>query len=150
MLLVNVLFMCVANSARSQMAEGLAKEILRDAVWVESAGSEPKTVNPYAIQVMREIGIDISKHHSKSYEQLSPKFIMNLNYVITLCAEEVCPTMIAPKAKKLHWPFPDPAVKAGNELERLQKFRETRDQIKSRLEKFVAEVQSRSRDKEEK
>ncbi len=134
---MNILFMCVANSARSQMAEGLAKKIFGHLVWVESAGSEPKTVNPVAIEAMKEIGIDISKHRSKTHDQISPKFIVNLNYIITLCAEEVCPMMVAPHAKRLHWAFPDPAKPLLTSEDQLKAFREVRDGIKSKIEHFA-------------
>ncbi len=127
---MKILFMCVANSARSQLAEGLAIEIFPQAE-IQSAGSHPGKLNPYAIKVMGEIGIDISRHHSKSVDDLSPEFIAALDYVITLCAEEVCPTMVS-KAKKLHWPFPDPTG-AGTEVELLERFRNTRDGIKAKL-----------------
>ena len=86
--------MCVANSARSQLAEGLAIQTFPEAE-IQSAGSHPGKLNPYAVKVMNEIGIDISRHHSKSIDDLSPKFIVGLDYVITLCAEEVCPTMVS-------------------------------------------------------
>ena len=103
--------MCVANSARSQMAEGLARSIFGADAVIESAGSHPSKVNPYAGQVMKEVGIDITKHYSKSTDNLSPKFIVSLDYVITLCAEDVCPTMVS-RAKRVHWPFPDQPDKA--------------------------------------
>src|SRR4051794_8114435 len=99
---MKILFMCVANSARSQLAEGLAKSLFPGAE-IESAGSHPGKLNPYAVMVMSEIGIDISKQYSKSVDDLSPKLIVGLDYLITLCAEEVCPIMVS-KAKKLHWP----------------------------------------------
>lgn len=133
---MNILFMCVANSARSQMAEGLARNILGDKAWVESAGSEPKTVNAFAIEAMREIGIDISAHYSKSYEQLSREFVEGLDYVITLCAEEVCPVMAAPRAKRLHWGFTDPANTRATSEEQLAVFRQIRDGIKMKLAEF--------------
>ncbi len=82
------LFLCVANSARNQMAEGLAKSLLHKGFIIHSAGSKPSSVNPYAIQVMNEIGIDISKQHSKSVDDFNAN---DFNYIITLCAEEVCP-----------------------------------------------------------
>lgn len=130
--------MCVANSARSQLAEGLARNIL--GVEVQSAGSHPGKLNPYAVQVMNEIGIDIGKHYSKSIDELSPRFIVGIDFVITLCAEEVCPTVVAQKAKKLHWPFPDPATKEVlSEAEALKRFREARDNISEALKKFKAE-----------
>jgi arsenate reductase len=129
---MNILFMCVANSARSQLAEGLAKSILGPEFTVQSAGSHPGKLNPFAVTVMKEIGIDISRQWSKSIDDLSPGFIAKLDYVITLCAEEVCPTMVS-KAKKLHWPLQDPAGPEGTDEEKLQRFRVTRDQIKERL-----------------
>src|SRR5688500_11124632 len=106
---MKILFLCVANSARSQIAEGLAREILGDDVEIQSAGSVPSgQVNPFAIQVLKEKGIDISSHYSKSWNDLPARFFADLDYVITLCAEEICPT-IPVKAKKLHWGLPDPA-----------------------------------------
>jgi arsenate reductase len=131
--------MCVANSARSQLAEGLARQIFPEAE-IESAGSHPGRLNPNAVAVMKEIGVDISKHYSKSIDDLSPKFIVGLDYVITLCAEEVCPTMVS-KAKKLHWPHPDPATKeALPEEESLLRFRDARDAIQKRLLEFKREM----------
>lgn len=137
---MKILFMCVANSARSQIAEGLAKEIFPEAE-VRSAGSRPGGLNPFAVTVMRECGIDISRNFSKSIEDLPSPFVSELDHVITLCAEEVCPVMIAPQAKKRHWPFPDPATKESiPESESLRRFRETREGIRARLEEFRAEL----------
>lgn len=136
---MNILFMCVQNSARSQMAEGLARKMFGASATVESAGSQPAKVNPFAKKAMEEIGIDISKHYSKSYDDLKPGFIVSLDYVITLCAEEVCPTMVS-RGKKLHWPLPDPANKEGNEDAQLGRFRETRDALVQRLKAFANEV----------
>lgn len=132
---MKILFMCVANSARSQLAEGLARAIFPNAE-IESAGSHPGKLNSYAVTVMKEVGIDISKHYSKSVDDLSPKFITGLDYVITLCAEEVCPMLVS-KAKKLHWPHPDPASKEPlSEVEMLNRFREARDAISKKLDEF--------------
>lgn len=132
--------MCVANSARSQLAEGLAKEIFPDAE-IASAGSHPGKLNPHAVQVMKEIGIDISNHYSKSVDDLSPRLIVALDYVITLCAEEVCPTMVS-RAKKLHWPFTDPASKELlSEAQSLERFRTARDGIKTKLLQFKKELE---------
>ena len=137
---MNILFMCVANSARSQIAEGLARQMFPDAE-VRSAGSLPGKLNPFAITVMKEIGIDIAKQHSKSVDDLSPKFIVGIDYIITLCAEEVCPTMVAQGAKKMHWPFPDPATKEQlPEAESLRRFRQARDMIHARLKEFKSEI----------
>lgn len=137
---MNILFLCVANSARSQLAEGLARQMFPDDE-VKSAGSHPGKLNPFAIAVMKEVGIDISQHFSKSYDDLSPKFIVNLDYVITLCAEEICPTMVS-RAKKLHWPFTDPATKEIlPEEQSLKRFREARDGIEARLKAFKMEIE---------
>ena len=122
-----ILFLCVANSARSQMAEGLAREIFGARAVVQSAGSQPSRVSPYAIDVMREIGIDLSGHTSKSVDSIDPG---NIDTVITLCAEEVCPVFLG-RALRLHWPFPDPA--AAPDAEKPQRFREIRDAIAARL-----------------
>jgi len=132
---MKILFMCVANSARSQMAEGLAKKIIGPDVTVQSAGSKATKVNPIAIQVMTEIGIDISMQTSKSVDSIDAK---SVDTVITLCAEEVCPIFLG-KAKKLHWPFPDPAGQGPDE-EVLKRFRDTRDKIKERLLSFNEEL----------
>lgn len=133
----SILFLCVANSARSQMAEGLARKLLGDRVPVQSAGSEPSTVNPYAIEVMREVGIDLSSHRSKSVETVVPETV---GTVITLCAEEVCPVFLG-KARRLHWPIPDPASPDPTipREEMLERFRTARDSIRERLERLALE-----------
>lgn len=133
---MNLLFLCVANSARSQMAEGLAKKIFSDKVNIYSAGSQPSgKVHSLAIQVMKEIGIDISNHTSKSYDSLPYDVRSSLDYVITLCAEESCPVLDS-RAKKLHWPLPDPAVISEIEEDQLKNFREVRDEIQRKLKEF--------------
>lgn len=132
---MKILFMCVANSARSQMAEGLARQFFPNAE-VESAGSHPGHLNPMAVKVMKEVGIDISNHFSKSTAELAPEFLANLDYVITLCAEEVCPVLPS-RAQRLHWPLPDPATKETlSDEERLRRFRVARDAIRERLKAF--------------
>ncbi len=133
-----VLFLCVANAARSQIAEGLARAIFGWRVPVQSAGSEPAAVNPLAIEAMDEVGIDLTRHRSKNVSSIDPK---SVHTVITLCDEEVCPVFLG-EARKLHWPMPDPAAKEEPELSRedqLQKFRKTRDAIRARLEAFADE-----------
>ena len=100
-----ILFLCVANSARSQMAEGLARKLFGARLSVQSAGSEPSQVNPYAIEVMKEVGVDLTTHHSKSVQTID---LATVGTVITLCAEEVCPVFLG-KARRLYWPVPDPA-----------------------------------------
>lgn len=114
---IHILFLCVANSARSQLAEGIAKSILGDRVKVESAGSEPSgKVNPWAVKILSKNGIDISQNSSKGISQLPQNFVENLDFVITLCAEEVCPVLLS-KAKRLHWPIPDPAEAPEDQAE---------------------------------
>lgn len=136
---VHILFLCVANSARSQLAEGLAKSIFGSGAVVESAGSEPSgQVQPWAIELLKEDGIDISKSRSKSTAQLSPAFLANLDYVITLCAEEVCP-MLPSRAKRLHWPIQDPA--ASPESKKESAFRRAKNEIRERLITFNSEFQ---------
>lgn len=127
----SILFLCVANSARSQMAEGLARSMFGEQVKVQSAGSSPSRVNPYAIQAMEEVGIDIRGQHSKSVETIDPK---EVDLVVTLCAEEVCPVFLG-EARRLHWPLQDPDRK-GEELtdeQRMEFFRIAREQIRGRL-----------------
>lgn len=127
-----VLFLCVANSARSQMAEGLARALFGDQVPVASAGSKPSRVNPYAIEVMREIGIDLGAHRSKSLETIDPATV---GTVVTLCAEEVCPVFLG-NVRRLRWPIPDPASDdpSLSRDELLARFRAARDAIRARLE----------------
>ncbi len=136
---MNVLFMCVANSARSQLAEGLARKLFGTRARVESAGSKPSELSPFAVQALQEIRIDISKHRSKSVEELPADFTGKLDYVITLCEEEVCPVILS-DACKIHWPIPDPAGRGDTDEERLSQFRIARNAIKKRLEEFVREA----------
>jgi len=133
----SILFLCVANSARSQMAEGLGRMIFGGRVPVMSAGSEPSTLNPYAVEVMRELGVDISLHRSKSVETIDPGTV---GTVVTLCAEEVCPVFLG-TARRLHWPIPDPASTDPSmpREEMLTRFRTARDAIRGLLEGFAAE-----------
>ena len=133
----SILFLCVANSARSQMAEGLARHLFGDEVRVQSAGSAPSRVNPWAIRAMAELGIDLKDHSSKSVETIDPATV---DLVISLCAEEVCPVFLS-GAARLHWPLPDPDRKdeALSDDERLHHFRVARDEIRAQLEKLRAE-----------
>lgn len=131
---MKILFLCVANSARSQLAEGLAKNLFGNKALVESAGSEPSgKVQPWAVESLKEIGVDISKNWSKSFNELSPDFLRDLDYVITLCAEEVCPVMLT-NAKRLHWPINDPAK--VTEAEKPEAFRTAREEIQKKLQTF--------------
>ncbi|MDC0745459.1 arsenate reductase ArsC [Polyangium mundeleinium] len=132
----SILFLCVANSARSQMAEGLAREIFGDRVRVQSAGSSPSRVNPFATEVMREVGIDLTTHASKSVDSIDPA---SVDMVITLCAEEVCPVFLG-KVRRLHWPVPDPASNdpSLSREQMLDRFRTARGQLQARLEGLAA------------
>jgi arsenate reductase len=133
---MNILFLCVANSARSQMAEGLGRKIFGSKAQVLSAGSVPTKVNPHAIKVMNEIGIDIRTQHSKAISSID---LNTIDLIITLCADEVCP-VVSGKTKKLHWPFTDPAGDFNSTAEAEQMFRTIRDQIAAKLKEFEANM----------
>jgi arsenate reductase len=124
-----VLFLCVANSARSQLAEGVARALAPQGVEVWSAGSDPARVRPEAIAVLAEIGIDISRHYSKHVSEIPAH---QVDLVVTLCAEEQCPVFLG-RARRIHWPLPDPAHAGGSEPERLEAFRRTRVELRRRL-----------------
>lgn len=124
-----ILFLCVANSARSQMAEGLARKYLGSENTIQSAGSQATEVNPLAIEVMKELEIDISHQKSKSVETIDPG---SVDLVITLCEEEVCPTILV-DCEKRHWPFPDP----GNSL---SSFRDVRIMIEEKIQSLASEL----------
>lgn len=134
---MKILFMCVANSARSQMAEGLARHLFGSRAEVMSAGSSPSSLSPFAVETLDAMGIDISRQESKPVEAIPLSFIAGLDYVITLCAEEVCPVLLSP-AKKLHWPFPDPAKDGSTHFERLAAFGLVRNGILLKLIEFGA------------
>ena len=132
---MKIVFLCVANSARSQMAEGLARAMVRSNVVILSAGSQPSHVNPFAIEAMAEIGISLASHQSKSVSQID---FSDVDTVITLCADEVCPVFLG-RAEKLHWPFSDPAAATGSEQDKLASFRIVREQIRDRLQQWLLE-----------
>jgi len=133
-----VLILCTGNSARSQMAEGLLRDLADERFEVASAGVAPTQVRPEAITVMRELGIDISQHRSKSVDEFADQ---DFDYVITVCdnANEQCPLFPA-QTKRIHWSFEDPAAAQGDEQSRLEIFRKIRDQILARLRLFVIAV----------
>ena len=127
----NILFLCVANSARSQMAEGLARHLYGEDAHIQSAGSQPSRVNPFAIEAMAELDISLAQHQSKSVDDIDPS---SVDVVITLCAEEVCPAFLG-QTKRHHWPFSDPDPK-GQPLTKaatLERFQRARDAIQQRL-----------------
>jgi len=132
----SVLFLCVKNSARSQMAEGLGRVIFGEGIRVQSAGSEPSHVNPWAIEVCREIGVDLGGQFSKSTSMIDPE---SVDTVIRLCDEEVCPTTLCGK-QQYYLPIEDPASddpSLGPE-EMRARFRRARDDIKDRLESLAS------------
>jgi arsenate reductase (thioredoxin) len=126
-----ILFLCVANSARSQMAEGLARYLFGTHAEILSAGSRPSKVNPYAIEVMSEIGIDIRNHHSKSVDEVDAG---SADLVVTLCADEVCPVLPG-RVQRLHWPIPDPASDDPSLTpdQMRARFRTARDDLRARI-----------------
>lgn len=125
-----VVFLCVANSSRSQMAEGLARAKSPPNWRFFSAGSQPGSVHPLAVKAMSEIGIDISGQRSKGLDQVP---LEEADLVVTLCAEEVCP-LVPGGVRRIHWPIPDPATVPGSEAARRAAFRAARDEIARRLE----------------
>ena len=134
---MNILFMCVHNSARSQMAEALAREII-PAANVQSAGSNPSgRVHPAVFEVLKAIDVDSNLLKSKSMDDLPKEFLDKLDLIITLCADEICPSMVT-QAKILHWPMPDPSKENNHDLVFLA-FAEVRDQIKEKIEKLKEE-----------
>ncbi len=131
-----VLILCTGNSARSQMAEGLLRELAGERVEVWSAGSRPSVVNPLAIAAMHERGIDISQQRSKHLDEFRDQ---PFDVVITVCdnAAETCPIFPGP-ARRIHWSFPDPAAAQGDEAGRLAVFRQVRDAIEARLRAWLS------------
>lgn len=131
-----VLFVCVRNAARSQMAEGLARKLLPSAVRIWSAGSDPGSdVDPRAVQVMREIGIDIAAQRPKGFADVP---LGDVDTVVVLCAEESCPVVPGSAPRREAWPLPDPAQHAGSDDEVLAGFRRVRDELRVRIESLQA------------
>jgi len=130
-----ILFLCTANSCRSQMAEGFARHLALDGIEIFSAGTLPKAIHALAVRVMKEAGIDISGQRAKGIEAIP---IETIDLLITLCgeAEEACPALAA-KVERQHWPLPDPALAPGTEEEQLKIFREVRDQIRRHVEDLM-------------
>lgn len=137
-----ILFLCVANSARSQMAEGLARARFGSRAEVQSAGSKPSRVNPWALRAMEEVSIDLGSHRSKSVDEIDPS---SVDVVVTLCAEEVCPVFLS-SARRLHWPIADPASDDPSlgEAQLLERFRTARDLIASRLAELEPVIEKSS------
>ena len=134
---MNILFLCVANSARSQMAEGLAKSMLGKEHNIQSAGSIPSgEVHSHAIKTMDDIGIDIRDQYSKSIGDLDEDFLDNLDYTITLCAEEICP-LVSSSSISLHWMNEDPANNLFSENQLKTSFSITRENLFKLIKKFI-------------
>ncbi len=133
-----VYFLCTGNSCRSQIADGFLKALGKDEFEVKSAGLEAHGLNPRAVQVMKEAGIDISGHTS---DVIDSDILNKADMVITLCghADEHCPAIMNPGVVKWHWGFDDPAKATGTEEEIMEKFRQVRDAIKARIQQFVVD-----------
>jgi len=138
--MVGILFLCVANSARSQMAEGVARRLLGPGARVASAGSRPTAINPYAISVLAEIGIDISGQRAKGMDAIAADAF---DLVVTLCAEAECPVLPG-GIRRLHWPVDDPAAHPSNAAPEaiLTRFRRARDAIIARIGELAVELRS--------
>jgi len=136
-----VLFVCIHNSARSQMAEAFLNSAHGENYEAESAGIEPGRLNPFVVQAMSEVGIDISKNSTKSVFDLL-KTGRSYDYVVTVCdkeAAEKCPIFPGP-GRRVHWGFPDPSAATGSAAEKLQKAREVRDQIRKATADWEREI----------
>lgn len=130
-----LLFLCVANSARSQMAEAIARRIAPAGLKIWSAGSAPTVVNPLTVRVLAEIGLDAGAQRAKGLEAIPAS---EVDTVVTLCAEEVCPVFPG-KVRRLHWPLPDPAAAEGDDEARLAAFRTVRDELAKRVADLLKE-----------
>lgn len=136
-----VIFLCTGNSARSQMAEAFLREYGGDRFEAYSAGLEPKGIHPLTLKVMKEIGISLDGQTSKGVGEYLGK--VHFPYVFTVCghAEENCPSVFLNQGKHTHWEFEDPAAFEGSNQEKLAKFQEIRDQIKTKIQGWLTEVQ---------
>lgn len=139
---LNVLFLCTGNSCRSVMGETLLRHIAGDRCNAYSAGTDPKGINPTAVQVLKEIGVNTDGVYSKHVSELLGKLMFD--YVIIVCdsANDSCPRTSPGMLNRLFWPFDDPPKFEGTEAERLEKFRAVRDQIHARLRQWVAELEN--------
>jgi thioredoxin type arsenate reductase len=134
-----VLFLCTHNAARSQMAEGILRDLSKGSVDVFSAGTEATGVHPLAVRALREVGIDISQQRSKNVSEFEGQ---TFDFVATLCdsAQELCPVFPG-DPERIHWSFPDPGAVQGTEEERLRAFRQTARELATRLRPFMAFVE---------
>lgn len=137
-----VLFLCTGNSARSQLAEALLRHHARGRLVALSAGTQPKGVHPLTLAVLQERGIETAGLRSKSLQEVLSS--VTPDYLIVVCdhAERTCPAGVGAAGKRFFWPFPDPAQAQGSEAERLQVFRQVRDQIEERVRSWVDELEA--------
>lgn len=140
-----VLFLCTGNSARSQMAEALLRKHAGDNFEVMSAGTEPKGIHPLTIEAMREVGLSMAEHRSKSLSEYLGK--VSVNHVIVVCAQadEQCPRVWPFALQRHFWPFDDPAAATGTHEERLAAFRRIRDEIDARIKQWLVEEAAKFR-----
>jgi arsenate reductase len=140
--LPRVLFLCTGNSARSQMAEALLRKHGGQFYEVYSAGTEPKSIHPLTLQVMQEAGIDMSQQYSKALTEYMGK--LHFGFLITVCdrAEKACP-IFPGMGIRLHWPFEDPAAFEGTPAEKVDKFRQVRDQIEAKILAWLQETRAK-------
>ena len=133
-----IYFICTGNSARSQMAEGFARQLFGDRFEILSGGLEPSALHPLAVKAMAEVGLDISEQFSKP---IDPERLREARLAVTLCgdAEERCP-VTPPKVQRMHWGLPDPAKALGSEEERLAVFRHVRDLVRGELEALARDL----------
>ena len=138
-MVIKVMFLCTGNSCRSQMAEGFGHALGREIIEAHSAGLMPAGVNPYAVRVMQEIGIDISGQESKGIDE---HLLRQMDTIITLCghAEQMCP-MTPPGLERLHWPIDDPVGATGTEEQILTEFRRAREEIKEKVQEFLSHLE---------
>lgn len=135
-----ILFMCTANSCRSQMAEGIANFYFKDIIIAKSGGTQPSSVHPLAVKVMAEMGIDISGNKSKHINEFKQE---KFDLTVSLCGDpdkDTCPVFSGKADQRLHWFFPDPARVRGTEDEVLSEFRKVRDNIKTKIKEFFKEA----------
>lgn len=130
-----LLFLCNANSCRSQMAEGILRALAPESYEAFSAGSVSTRVHPLAVQVMNEIGIDISRQRSKKVSEFEGQ---EFDFVVTVCKEDACPVFVGNAGERLAWSFDDPTAVSGTEEEVLSVFRRVRDEIETQIVRFLA------------
>lgn len=140
--MLKIMFLCTANSCRSQMAEGLARELGKDLLEPYSAGLTAAGIQPKAIAVMREIGIDISHQKSKEIDE---GLLNQMDIVVTVCgnAEESCP-VTPPQIKRLHWPVDDPVRAIGAEEEIMREFRRARDELRGKIGRLIRDIKQQA------